>query len=737
MKSLSFKYKLVISMLVMSLVPLMINSFYSLRSSREELKKAAFDKLSFVSQAKNKNISQYLHTVSSQLVTLSHNKMMIDASREFIGVYKRNLSITDEASVKLKKYYSEDFADEYKNKTGEESSYSSIVDQLPLHTVVLQNAFISSNQNPLGSKHLLDESQLVPDYSRVHKVYHPTFREYLETFSLYDIFIVDIDSGDIVYTVFKELDFSTNLYNGPFKNSNLAEVVLKARELKDKKAFAVVDFKRYGPSYEAPASFIASPIWDGDKKIALLVFQMPLGTINSIMQERSGLGQTGEAYLVGQDKLLRSDTHNDKEFNIYNSFNKEKVINSPFIADALNNKASVVITNNYQNKEVLSAIVRIDYPHFPWVIFAEQQVSEAFEGANIVLKNVLIFILVSIIAVVAVSVMITNNLSKQIEEVVEAFSSSAHDVQNSSQKMDLISNKLYRSVQTQIASITESAAAMDEISAMLKNNSKSSQNASNLSVSSKNSATMGKDTVNRMMEEVGEISKSYDDIQKSVEKNNSDISKIIQVIEEIAKKTQVINEIVFQTKLLSFNASVEAARAGESGKGFAVVAEEIANLATMSGKAAGDIEEMLSSSQRQVSEIAESTKAHISSIVNDGRLKVRSGTNVATLCMEQLDNILKNINELDNSIQEINVAIKEQSTGVEEVNTAMKYLENATHETTDMSERSKGASEELRNQSHALRVSIQALRKILGAKKSYDAPVRPEVGNTETDKEVS
>ena len=731
MKPLSFKYKLVISMLAMSLLPLTINSIYSLKSSRDEIRNAAFDKLSYVSQAKNKSISRYLQTVSSQIVTLSHDKMMIDAARDFIGVFKKTPPVGEEASAKLKNYYSSDFASEYKNKTGAESPYNSVVDKLPPHSVALQNAFISSNQNPLGSKHLLDESALAPDYSRVHKSYHSTFREYLETFALYDIFIVDIESGDIVYTVFKELDFATNLTSGPYKDTNLAEVVSKARELKDRKTFAVADFKKYGPSYEAPASFIASPIWDGDKKIAVLVFQMPLGTINSIMQERSGLGQTGESYLVGQDKLLRSDTNNDKEFNIYNSFNKGKIINSPFIEEALNNKSSVHVVKNYQDKEVLSAFTRIEYPHFPWVIFAEQQVSEAFAGADTVLQNVLIFIFISIVAVIAVSLMITKSLSKQIEEVVEAFSASAHDVQNSSQKMDLISNKLYRSVQTQISSITESAAAMDEISAMLKNNTKSSQNASNLSVSSKNSAMKGKETVNRMMDEVGEISKSYDDIQKSVEKNNADITKIIQVIEEIAKKTQVINEIVFQTKLLSFNASVEAARAGESGKGFAVVAEEIANLATMSGKAAGDIAEMLASSQNQVSEIAESTKSHISSIVRDGRQKVQSGTSVASLCMDQLDNILNNINDLDTSIQEINVAIKEQSTGVEEVNSAMKYLENATHETTDMSERSKGASEELKKQSHALRVSIQTLRKILGAKKSYDVKSMP-VAETQT-----
>jgi methyl-accepting chemotaxis protein len=283
--------------------------------------------------------------------------------------------------------------------------------------------------------------------------------------------------------------------------------------------------------------------------------------------------------------------------------------------------------------------------------------------------------------------------------------------------MDLISSKLHKSVQTQISSITQSAAAMDEISAMLKNNTSSSQNAANLSVHSKSSAIKGKETVDKLINEVGEISKSYDEIQRSVDKNNEDISRIVQVISEIANKTKVINDIVFQTKLLSFNASVEAARAGESGKGFAVVAQEIANLAAMSGTAANDIAQMLTSSQNQVHEIAEATKRNIGSIVKNGRDKIVNGKEVSTQCMLQLDNILSSVNELDSSIQEITFAIKEQSTGVDEVNSAMKYLENATHDTTDMSQRAKAASEELHTQSHGLRVSIQSLRKILGTQR--------------------
>lgn len=93
-----------------------------------------------------------------------------------------------------------------------------------------------------------------------------------------------------------------------------------------------------------------------------------------------------------------------------------------------------------------------------------------------------------------------------------------------------------------------------------------------------------------------EIDSSNKELVKEIERNNTELTKITNMISEINEKTQVINDIVFQTKLLSFNASVEVVRAGEHGKGFAVVAEEVGNLASMSGKASLDISEMLETS---------------------------------------------------------------------------------------------------------------------------------------------
>jgi methyl-accepting chemotaxis protein len=328
----------------MSIIPLVVNSIYSLKNGREALQKAAFEKLEAVRESKNSSITRYLETISLQVITSAHDKTLIDASKELMGAFKKTPLATDEFTAKLGSYYVDEVGKEYKTKTGSVSPLDKTYLDLSKQNIMLQHAFISNNSNPLGSKHLLDESALVPEYSKSHKIYHPVIREFLEAFALYDVFIIDIESGDVIYTVFKELDFTTNLITGPYRDTNLAEAFSKAKKLTDKKGFVITDFKKYAPSYESPASFIATPIWDGDKKIAVLAFQMPLAVINSIMAERSGLGETGETYLVGEDKKLRSDTFNNKEMNIFNSFNKNMLIESANIQSAIKTKAGSMIT---------------------------------------------------------------------------------------------------------------------------------------------------------------------------------------------------------------------------------------------------------------------------------------------------------------------------------------------------------------------------------------------------------
>ncbi|MEO1110668.1 MAG: cache and HAMP domain-containing protein, partial [Pseudomonadota bacterium] len=170
---------------------------------------------------------------------------------------------------------------------------------------VLQKAYIHDNPHPLGEKDALMSAGNTP-YDLVHQRYHAWFRKMLKTRGYYDIFLFSRD-GSLIYTVFKELDFATNLETGEYRETDLGNA-FRAALNGDSASFHFFDFKPYAPSAGAPASFISMPITRGGETLGVLVFQMPIDNINAVMSDPSGFGETGEAVLVGPDRLFRNDS---------------------------------------------------------------------------------------------------------------------------------------------------------------------------------------------------------------------------------------------------------------------------------------------------------------------------------------------------------------------------------------------------------------------------------------------
>ena len=191
------------------------------------------------------------------------------------------------------------------------------------------------------------------------------------------------------------------------------------------------------------------------------------------------------------------------------------------------------------------------------------------------------------------------------------------------------------------------------------------------------------------------------------------MTDIVKVIQDIGNRTKVINEIVFQTKLLSFNASVEAARAGEHGKGFAVVAEEVGKLAQMSGNAAKEITDMLDASISKVEGIVRDTQTKVESLVTSGKEKVDSGVTIAKRCSQVLNEIVQNVSRVTGLSQEISQATTEQARGVSEINKAMSQLDTVTQQNAATSEEAASAAEELSAQADSLKSSVDELMHVI------------------------
>lgn len=243
-------------------------------------------------------------------------------------------------------------------------------------TATLQNLYISDNPNPTGEKDKLDDAGDGSSYSAAHAQYHPWFHELQQVHAYYDVFLFDMN-GDLVYTVFKELDYATNLLTGHWKNSGLATAFKAGRDGIEGKYY-FVDFAPYEPSYGAPASFISTPIFSGDgRQRGVLVYQMPIDRINATMQEATGMGRTGESYVVGQDKLMRTDSRFSKESTIL----KTKVDNDS-VTQALKGNSGFMQVVDYRGERVLSAYQPFEFGGVKWALLAEIDYAEVAEPIN-------------------------------------------------------------------------------------------------------------------------------------------------------------------------------------------------------------------------------------------------------------------------------------------------------------------------------------------------------------------
>ncbi|MBL0701181.1 MAG: methyl-accepting chemotaxis protein [Desulfosarcina sp.] len=539
----------------------------------------------------------------------------------------------------------------------------------------VRNLYIFNNPNPVGQKLNLDYAADSSNYSKTHKIYHPVFKKYLNTFGYYDIFIVDPETGHIVYTVFKEDDFGTSLTDGKYNNTNIAGNYRSANESSLPDYTALTDMEAYEPSSGAPAAFISSPIFDGSKKIGVLIFQINISQINQVMMEKSGLNETGETYIIGSDYLMRSNSRFLQ--NGESSVLKSKV-ESEAAKGALAGNTDAKFVNDYRNLPVLSVYSPAEIKGLNWAIMAEMDKEEILRPV-VKLRNWIIltcFILMSIVCVTGFfkGAAITNPIQKIIMNLTE----SGEQIASASSQISSSSHSLAEGASEQAASIEESSASLEEISSMTKHNAENAQQADNLM----------KDA-NRV---VGEADASMTELTGSME-------KMTKASEETRKVVKTIDEIAFQTNLLALNAAVEAARAGEQGAGFSVVAEEVRNLALRSAEA------------------AKNTALLIDGTVN----RIIKGAELVVTTNEAFKTVAQGTSRVGELVAEIASASNEQAQGINQVNTAVNEMNKVTQQNAASAEESASASEELNAQAEQMKLMVGELMTIVDGNENSSA----------------
>lgn len=756
--------KLICITLACSLLPLMTMTAWlssqMLESTVSALEQRTKEQLITVRALKKEQIESYFSKLTNQILTHAQDPTPSFAVQSFgtsiDSFIDQSFAEVEQDKQVTQALYNEVYLGAFPKAQTEGFDGSAIYRALSDSTISLQAKYIANNPNPLAKKSDMIDGGDSSGFTSAHYEYHEVFKRFAETYGLDDIYLIDAFTGKVVYSVAKKMDFATSLNDGPFSNSALAQAFKGAMALSETGGVFITDIAPYLPAFNAPTAFIATPMTVDDYTSGVLVYQLPLSTINNLMTSNQqwnniGLGKTGETYLVGKDKTARSDTReflenpadltennqleNGQEIAAFNTTISFKIIDNPAVNAALSGETGIMFTQNYRLKPVISAYTPITIGNLEWALISEIHKDEAINDVAAIKHRMIIDSLISITIVGFLVIVIAYKSSSLIvvplRNIVASLTKLADGKGDLTQRLkgdkrkDEIGqvstefNRFLEFIQSLLIQVKGTSSHLVDNCKTLNTLSHSSNQAltqqkelssditsqmsqynndvealiENINQAS-NHAVEAKGTMQESNNVSQQLAKEIDTLFESTNQAASTLQALDSEVTSVASVLEVINSIAEQTNLLALNAAIEAARAGDTGRGFAVVADEVRGLAAKTQLSTVEIKEKLTRLRSAVNDTI--------NIINDAKNKASTSHDNTNTLSSTIDHTTVIVNDIAKKNQMIAGSAKSQEQSITNIYDHIKDIASLSDDNVDRSNHSVATIENLKKLSNTL-----------------------------------
>jgi methyl-accepting chemotaxis protein len=581
----------------------------------------------------------------------------------------------------------------------------------------LRDQYITNNEFPLGQRQNLMMAEDKSTYSMVHGRWHQLFSNIAEQRGYYDIFLIDTD-GNLVYSYAKEDDFGTNLFEGRYRDTDLARVAREALNAIDSMGHdigsgehepghhvAASEFSPYAPSNGAFASFMAAPVLNGAGMVqGVIAAQLPTGLFEGFLSADIGLGVPTEKALVNSSRIgvmtygfPADSTENDPAF--WQTDDISMI--------ALNDETGVnVHMDEMTETQTMGGHAKIDAAGLNYGLIVEASYDDLMATANRVGMIIIIAAVITAVIITLIGIFFARSITRPLakmrtgllnivaqrdlstrlaidsqdevgnsanamDEILSALDEALGDIRANTDQVKDVADQMSDAAQSmatnaevQSSAVEELSSSVEQTAAQVRANADSARQAQDVVTKNAERVETGKTQVQGMVEAMDAINTS-----------SKEIGNIIKVIDEIA----------FQTNLLALNAAVEAARAGQHGRGFAVVAAEVRNLAGRSAKAARETSELIDSSAK----------------------RVEAGVEMADLTSATFEESAGGTQEVLNIMGDISSASEEQARGVDQINSAISDISRSARDSSSQAEELAATAAQLTATNRKLREQVR------------------------------